>query len=181
MRPPGMGGAMGVMGGGGGVPVSPSPCHRLAVVVTRCEDEVMAAIGAMAALSDRLHRAGQRLRVLQGMGMGGRGGVGTRRGGRDGGGRGEGGAEVGVGEETGAGRGVWGQRGRGGEWGRGCGDGGWEMGTGRGIWAWGGGHGDREGTQGSHGSTGTVPPPPPQGWWPRIGRGGTGRQRVRRE
>lgn len=80
--------------------MSPSPCHRLAVVVTRCEDEVMAAIGAMAALSDRLHRAGQRLRVLQGMGMGGRGGVGTRRGGRDGGGRGEGGGEVGVGEET---------------------------------------------------------------------------------
>lgn len=40
---------------------------RLAVVVTRCEDEVTAAIGAMAALSDRLHRAGQRLRVLQGL------------------------------------------------------------------------------------------------------------------
>lgn len=144
--------------------MSPSPCHRLAVVVTRCEDEVMAAIGAMAALSDRLHRAGQRLRVLQGMGMGGRGGVGTRRGGRDGGGRGEGGGEVGVGEET---------RGKGG----GCrdrgdagGNGGGDVGTGGGKWGRGGGYGHGEGDTGTgRGRRGLMAPlalfplPPPPG------------------
>lgn len=157
--------------------MSPSPCHRLAVVVTRCEDEVMAAIGAMAALSDRLHRAGQRLRVLQGMGMGGRGGVGTRRGGRDGGGRGEGGGEVGVGEETGAGRGVWGQRGRGGEWGRGCGDGGWEMGTGRGYGHGEGDTGTGRGRRGLMAPLALFPLPPPRAGGPgsaAVAPGGSG-------
>lgn len=90
-------------------PVAP----RLAGVVTAREAEVTAATGTMVTLSARLRRAGERLRVLQGTGMGrGTWGWGHR----------EGDVETGGTEVR-----------RGGGHGNGKGD----MGTGRKTWGWG--------------------------------------------